>query len=42
MVDIIFDVFDSDKSGTLENDEFISVMQVRRFHGAGRRRLPKQ
>jgi hypothetical protein len=40
MVDIIFDVFDNDKSGTLENDEFISVMQVRRFHGAGRRRLP--
>jgi hypothetical protein len=39
LVDIIFDVFDSDNSGTLENDEFISVMHVRRFHGAGRRRL---
>lgn len=38
LVDIIFDVFDSDKSGTLENDEFISVMQVRRFHGTSRRR----
>jgi len=38
MVDVIFDVFDSDKSGTLENDEFLAVMQVRRFHGASRRR----
>ena len=39
LVDIIYDVFDSDKSGTLENEEFISVMQVRRFHGTSRRRF---
>lgn len=38
LVDIIFDIFDDDKSGTLENEEFISVMGVRRFHGASRRR----
>ena len=38
LVDVIYLVFDSDKSGTLENDEFLSVMQLRRFRGASRRR----
>lgn len=38
LVDVIFEVFDEDRSGTLENGEFIAVMNIRRFHGASRRR----
>ena len=37
-VDILFHVFDDDRGGTLNHQEFTAVMKLRQAHGASRKR----